>query len=70
MSSKQEFADWLSHSVTKTVMEALTELETDLTEELVISGGINPLQDRYRSGYIAALRDIRLIKLEDKEKHD
>jgi len=65
MSLKQDFLDWKSHPVTKRVFEGLKEQEALLQEQLVQSAGIDSSEDRYRVGYIAALRDVYLIRLED-----
>ncbi len=65
MSLKQDFLDWKSHPVTKRVFEGLKEQEALLLEQLAQSAGIDSSEDRYRAGYIAALRDVYLIRLED-----
>lgn len=65
MSLKQDFLDWKSHPVTKRVFEGLKEQEALLQEQLVQAAGIDSSEDRYRVGYIAALRDVYLIRLED-----
>lgn len=63
--TREEFADWKKHPVTKQVFAGLQEREQEKAEELIQSAGIAPLQDRYLSGYIAALRDFYLIEAED-----
>ena len=60
-----EFSDWKSHPVTKKVFEALQVREKELTEALVTSAGESSTDDRFKAGYIAALRDIYLITVED-----
>lgn len=60
-----EFSDWKTHPVTKVVFEALQLREKELTESLVSSAGTDSLEDRYKAGYIAALRDVYLITVED-----
>jgi hypothetical protein len=67
MSSKADFIDWKSHPVTKQVFEGLREQEATVAETLAVSAGVDPLQDRYHVGYIAALRDFYLIRLEDED---
>lgn len=67
MSLKAEFADWKSHPITKRVFEGLREQENLMKEMLAESAGIDSLEDRYRAGYIAALRDVFLVRLEDEE---
>lgn len=67
MSLKAEFVDWKSHPITKRVFDGLREQENLMKEMLVESAGIDPSEDRYRAGYIAALRDVYLVRLEDEE---
>lgn len=67
MSSKADFIDWKSHPVTKQVFDGLREQELNVMETLAVSAGTDPLQDRYHAGYIAALRDFYLIRLEDED---
>ena len=38
-----------------------------IKEELAMSAGIDPLHDRYRAGYVQAIRDFSDIDLVDKE---
>ena len=65
MSLKQDFLDWKQHPVTKRVFDGLREQEVLVTDQLVNAAGLEPLEDRYRVGYIAALRDLYLIRLDD-----
>lgn len=65
MSLKQDFLDWKSHPVTKRVFDGLKEQEALFVEQLAQSAGIDSNEDRFRAGYIAALRDVYLIRLED-----
>jgi len=67
MSIKSEFLDWKQHPITKRVFAGLQEQEGMMAEQLVSAAGIDSLEDRYKSGYIAALRDVYLIRLEDEE---
>jgi hypothetical protein len=68
MSSKQEFLDWKSHPVTKKVFSGLREQEINMMEVLGTSAGLDSVEDRYKAGYIAAIRDFYLIRLEDTEE--
>lgn len=63
--TREEFADWKRHPVTKQVFEGLREREAQKAEGLIQSAGVDPSQDRYISGYIAGLRDVYLIDAED-----
>lgn len=67
MSIKSEFLDWKQHPITKRVFAGLQEQEQSMAEQLVSSAGVDSLEDRFKSGYIAALRDVYLIRLEDEE---
>ena len=67
MSSKADFIDWKSHPVTKQVFDGLRQQEAPVVETLTVSAGVDPLQDRFHAGYIAALRDFYLIRLEDED---
>lgn len=67
MTIKSEFLDWKQHPITKRVFAGLLEQEQSITEQLITSAGVDPAEDRFKSGYIAALRDVYLIRLEDEE---
>ena len=67
MSLKSEFVDWKSHPITKRVFEGLHEQEVNMLDQLATSAGIDSADDRYKVGYITALRDVYLIRLEDEE---
>lgn len=60
-----DFSDWKLHPITKRVFAGLQEQEGLLTEQLVVSAGVDSAEDRFKAGYIAALRDVYLIRLED-----
>ena len=60
-----DFSDWKQHPITKRVFAGLQEQEGNITEQLVVSAGAEPSEDRFKAGYIAALRDVYLIRLED-----
>lgn len=67
MSSKQDFLDWKQHPITKATFAALRQREDDIKDALADSAGLNPLEDSFRRGYIAAIRDVYLTDLEVKE---
>lgn len=67
MSLKQDFLDWKQHPITKAVFAELKQREDDLKDALAVSAGLDPKEDSYRRGYIAAVRDFYLTTLEDKE---
>lgn len=65
MSNLAEFADWKKHPITEKVFEHLRNREQQMVAELSVSAGIHPPTDRFLSGYIAALRDVFLVDMED-----
>lgn len=65
MTIQSEFLDWKQHPITKRVFAGLKEQELDMSERLITSAGEFPAEDRFKVGYIAALRDVYLIRLED-----
>lgn len=67
MSFKESFVLWKRDPITKAMFESMDQRLDLLKEELAVSAGIDPLQDRYRAGYIQAIRDFSDIDLVDKE---
>lgn len=67
MSLKEDFVVWKTHPITKQVFAALREREADVLEALATSAGKDSVLDSFRSGYIAAVRDVVLTTLEDEE---
>lgn len=67
MSFREDFIQWKTHPITKLVIESMQQRASHLKEELALSAGIDPLLDRFRSGYIAAANDFSDIDLVDKE---
>lgn len=56
--TKDSFRDWKTNPVTKAVFQELYNMITTHQEQLSNSAGLDPLQDRYISGAIAAYRDL------------
>ncbi len=46
-------------------MSGLRERANDLAERLKVNAGINPLDDRFAVGYLAAVEDILNITYEE-----
>lgn len=67
MSLTSEFSDWKNHPITKRVFQELKETERRIAEQLTVEAGIDPLENRFKAGYIAALRDFYLIRLAEDE---
>lgn len=65
MSIQSEFADWKANPVTKQVFLVLQTRENDIKDQLAESAGIDNLQDRYFAGYLAAIRDVVKMSVED-----
>ena len=65
MTSIEDFMEWAKLPVTKTVFRTLRNRIKDRAEELSFSAGIEPLDDRFKTGGIAALRDVVQIKYDD-----
>ena len=63
--TKEEFADWKNHPVTKVVMASLAGKIQEVSDDLSQTAGRNPLEDRYKVGAIAGYRDLTLIDWED-----
>lgn len=61
MSTKSDFLEWKSHPMTKKVFEALQAQEAEIKDRVALEAGLDPLQDRFHAGYMAAYRDFYLI---------
>ena len=63
--TKEEFVDWKSNPVTREVIKSLNYKIDELSYLLSSSAGVNPIEDRFKAGAIAAYRDLTLIAWED-----
>lgn len=59
-----DFYDWKRHPMTQIVMEQFTNRVRYLKESLAEQAGKDPLEDRFKVGYIAAFNDIILMEYE------
>lgn len=59
-----DFYDWKRHPMTQVVIEQFASRVRDLKEALAEQAGKDPLEDRFRAGYIAAFNDIILMEYE------
>lgn len=59
--TRQEALDWKQHPVTQEIFRLLNERIREIEQTLGTSAGIDPLQDRFYSGVIAAHKDIILL---------
>ena len=63
--SKAEFIDWKNGLVTEAFFGAAKEREEDTKELLAMSAGLDPEQDNFLRGFIAAYREMRNFTVED-----
>lgn len=59
-----EFADWKRHPVTQQVFSQLRERVSYATESILNSAGVDPRQDAWHAGAVAAFRDVLNIEFE------
>jgi hypothetical protein len=59
--------DWKALAITQVIMAELRNRQRQLKEELAISAGVSPLDDRFKTGVIAAYEDVLNIELDDGE---
>lgn len=62
--SEAEFQDWKANLVTKAFFEAAQERVADTKEVLAASAGVNPDQDNFLRGFIAAYREMNQFTVE------
>ena len=63
--TRTEFLDWKTNKATQEIMSQLKERVESMTTILKDSAGLDPLQDRFYSGYIAAFNDLIHIDVEE-----
>lgn len=66
----KDFIDWKSNPVTKAVFTHLKERITDVGTELTFEAGQDPARDRFKVGYIQAIRDTLEVSAEDAKGFD
>lgn len=59
-----DFKDWKSSPVTRALFAGWQARISDLCETLGVVAGEAPLEDRYKAGYIQALRDVLAVEHE------
>lgn len=62
-----DFQDWKSQPVTKAFFVDMDSRIQAVAGELADSAGLDSLLDRFRAGYIQAIRDILAVGHEDLE---
>lgn len=65
MATKADFIDWRNNQVTKEVMDGFRQRIQELEITLGKSAGVDPLQDRFHVGAIAAYHDLIYIDFEE-----
>lgn len=65
--TKREFLDWKTNKITQEILAQFRERVFLIQETLSRSAGVNPLEDRFRVGYIAAFNDIINIEPEEED---
>lgn len=68
--TKEDFIDWLSQPVTKTIFNMLRSRIRDREFELGQSAGLDPGHDRYTAGGIVAMKNVVRIDWNDVEDVD
>jgi hypothetical protein len=63
--SNGEWQDWRSHVVTKAFMQAAQERIVDAMYAMSTQAGMDPNQDNFMRGFIAAYRELEGFRIED-----
>lgn len=66
--TRQEALDWKQHPITQQVFALLQSRIRECEQVLGESAGINPLQDRFYAGVIAAHKDVVLLDFNFQEE--
>lgn len=56
--SLQDFLAWKETAITQAFLSNVVELIEMLIADLVVTAGVDPIQDRYKSGRIAGLSEL------------
>ena len=70
MISKTEWTDWKTNLVTRAFYAACSQRVEDAKEILGGTAGIEPEQDNYLRGFIAAYKEMNDFRIEDIEEDD
>lgn len=63
--TKDSFRDWKANPVTKAVFQEINKRIHDIQEDLGHTAGQEPLNDRFKSGAVAAYTDILSTDFEE-----
>ncbi len=67
MVTKEEYLDWKNNPVTQALFSSIAARVNDGAKELAGSAGINPLDDRFKCGMIAAFQEVLVVELDELE---
>jgi hypothetical protein len=68
MTSKEEWLDWKQNDITKAFYQACKERANDAKDILAGSAGIDPINDNFYRGFIAAYSEMTEFRVEDVEE--
>jgi len=68
--NKQDYLDWKRHPITKSMFDALHNNISALCTDLGVTAGKDPLEDRFKAGYILACRDVLEQDFEEIETNE
>lgn len=63
--SAGEFQDWKNHVVTKAFMQAANERIYDCVMAMSTQAGMNPIEDNFMRGFVAAYRELESFRIDD-----
>lgn len=66
--TRQEALDWKQHPITQKIFQVLQARIRECEELLGESAGVNPLQDRFYAGVIAAHKDVVRLDFDFQEE--
>ena len=64
MSNFFSLEDWKNMAITQEYFAVVKDRVDGIKEELAASAGVDPLQDRFKAGYLQACRDFLDVELE------
>ena len=67
MVTREEYLDWKRNPVTQALFSSIAERINDGAKDLASSAGLNPSEDRFKVGMIAAFGEVLTVELEDLE---
>lgn len=70
MISKEEFLEWKNSMVTQEFLKSIELRIEEIKENLVVSAGVEPLQDRFLAGMVHAYKEVKDVAMEEMEIGD